>query len=105
MRERFIMAPDPLDQMAEAWTVFDEGLRMQNGFDEEIYASFKQSLHACADAWATLDAIPRLGVNILVDVFAATEANADLYEGESADRVMEAAYELHNLIGECVALL
>ncbi|OEJ36123.1 hypothetical protein BGK67_32035 [Streptomyces subrutilus] len=90
--------------MAAAWAAFDESLRMQNGFDEELYVSFKQSLQACTDAWATLDAIPRLGVNILVDVFAATEANADLYEGESADRVMEAAYELHNLIGECVAL-
>ncbi|WP_234382598.1 hypothetical protein [Streptomyces sp. XY332] len=43
-------------------------------------------------------------MNVLVDVFPATEANAGLYEGEVADQVMEAAYELHALVGACVAL-
>ncbi|WP_260145497.1 hypothetical protein [Streptomyces sp. 2132.2] len=98
------MTPDPLEQMIAAWAAFDDSLRMRNGFNEVIYDSLKQSLHACADAWAMLDAIPRVGANILVDIFAATEANADLYEGELTDRVMEAAYELHDLVGECVAL-
>ncbi|MGA5069171.1 hypothetical protein ACPB9E_36370 [Streptomyces exfoliatus] len=98
------MTPDPLEQMAEAWAAFDESLRMQQGIDEGIYTSLKEALHACAEVWATLDAIPRLGANILVDVFAATEANANLYEGELADRITAAAYELHELVGECVAL-
>ncbi|CAM5443882.1 hypothetical protein SALBM217S_07831 [Streptomyces griseoloalbus] len=47
---------------------------------------------------------PRLGANVLVDLFPATEANAALYQGEAADRIMRAAYELHALAGDCVAL-
>ena len=98
------MVTGPIEEMAEAWSAFDDALRMKKGFDEHAYARLKQAIRACADAWAASDLIPRLGVNILVDVFAATEANAGLYTGELADRVTEAAYELQGLIGECVAL-
>ncbi|GID98573.1 hypothetical protein ACFQFC_12965 [Amorphoplanes digitatis] len=98
------MAADPLETMAGSWTVFDESLRSGEGINEGALKSLKESLRACAEAWAEFDAIPRLGANILVDVFAATEANANLYQGELADKVMSVAYELHDLIGECVAL-
>lgn len=99
-----IMATDdPLDRMVRAWVTFDGSLRAGNGFDEAAYHALTEALRACATEWAELDAIPRLGANVLVDIFAATEANAGLYEGEAADRVMEAAYELHDLVGECVA--
>lgn len=59
----------------------------------------------CAEEWAVYDAVPREGANVLVDVFPATEANAGLYEGEEvAEQVMDAAYELHDLVSACVAL-
>ncbi len=70
----------------------------------EAYERLRRALRGCVEAWAGFDAIPRVGVNVLVDVFPATEANAGLYEGEVADRVMDAAYELHDLVGACVAL-
>jgi hypothetical protein len=98
------MTDDPVNRMVQAWATFDESLRMRNGFDQAAYGALTEALRACADEWAQLEAIPRLGANVLVDIFAATEANAGLYEGEAADRVMEAAYELHDLVGECVAL-
>ncbi|MFJ7064911.1 hypothetical protein [Streptomyces sp. NPDC101115] len=98
------MTDDTVSKMVQVWVAFDESLRMRNGFDETAYQALTEALRACAEEWAELDAIPRLGANVLVDVFAATEANAALYEGDVADRVMEAAYELHDLVGECVAL-
>lgn len=98
------MEAEPLERMAGLWLAFDEGLRMHHDFNEEVYASLKGALRECAEAWAMLDSIPRLGANILVDIFPSTEANANLYEGELAGRVTEAAYELHGLVGECVAL-
>ncbi|GGX32884.1 hypothetical protein GCM10010297_62910 [Streptomyces malachitofuscus] len=98
------MTEDPVDRMVQAWAKFDESLREGIGFDETLYTALTEALRMCADEWAELDAIPRLGANVLVDVFPATEANAALYEGEAADRVTQAAYELHELIGECVAL-
>ncbi|MEU6213462.1 hypothetical protein ABZ891_26640 [Streptomyces sp. NPDC047023] len=98
------MRSDPVDLMAEAWAAFDESLRMGQGIDEELYVSLRQALRSCAEEWVALDLIPRAGANVLVDIFAATEANSSLYEGDVADRVMEVAYELHELVGECVAL-
>ncbi|WP_210634130.1 hypothetical protein [Streptomyces sp. GESEQ-13] len=95
---------DPVSRMAQAWARFDESLRSGNGFDDTAYDALTAALRACAAEWAELDAIPRLGANVLVDLFPSTEANAALYRGEAADRVMRAAYELHTLAGHCVTL-
>ncbi|MFE6844542.1 hypothetical protein [Streptomyces sp. NPDC057686] len=78
--------------------------RSGNGFDVEAYERLRRALRRCAEAWAGYDAIPREGANVLVDVFPATETNAGLYEGEAADQVRDAAYELHDLVSACVAL-
>ncbi|MEU4365314.1 hypothetical protein [Promicromonospora sp. NPDC023987] len=98
------MVTDPLTRLAEAWSAFDGSLRMGPGFDADAFDALKSALSACAVAWDGLDCIPRLGVNVIIDIFPATEANAALYEGEAADRVMAAAYELHGLAGETVGL-
>lgn len=95
---------DPVSRMVRAWTAFDGSLRSGSGFDERAYDALTAALRACAADWARRDAVPRLGANVLVDLFPATEANAALYEGEAADRTMRAAYELHALAGDCVAL-
>ncbi|MGW0786430.1 hypothetical protein [Streptomyces sp. NPDC002913] len=99
-----MMTADSLAGMADAWTAFDEALREGRGVDQNAYAALKETLRLCAQEWEALDAIPRLAANILVDIFAATEANAALYQGAMADQAMEAAYELHDLAGACVAL-
>ncbi|MBG0853376.1 hypothetical protein I2W78_16350 [Streptomyces spinoverrucosus] len=84
--------------------MFDVSLWMRAGFDQAAYDALTEAPRECENGWAELDVISRLGTNVLVDVFAATEASAGLYKAETADRVMEAAYELHDLVGECVAL-
>lgn len=90
--------------LADAWQRFDTPLRMRKGFDEDAYTALTSALQACADAWASQDAIPKLGANILVDIFSATEGNIALYEDDAAQRVTEAAFELQDLVGQCVAL-
>ncbi|MGB9994153.1 hypothetical protein ACPMJQ_06155 [Streptomyces pseudogriseolus] len=95
---------DPVSSMVRAWTTFDGPLRSGSGFDERAYDALTTALRACAAEWARGDAVPRLGANVLVDLFPATGTNAALYEGEAADRIMRAAYELHALAGDCVAL-
>ncbi|MGA5549207.1 hypothetical protein [Streptomyces pseudogriseolus] len=95
---------DPVSSMVRAWTTFDGSLRSGSGFDERAYDALTTALRACAAEWARQDAVPRLGANVLVDPFPATGTNAALYEGEAADRIMRAAYELHALAGDCVAL-
>jgi len=60
-------------KLAAAWQEFDIQLRMRKGFDEDSYTVLKSALATCAESWAAQDAIPRVGANILVDIFAATE--------------------------------
>lgn len=104
MRRSTVTTNDPVGRMVRAWTTFDESLRNGSGFDEPAYDALTAALRACAAEWAELDAVPRLGANVLLDIFPATAANAALYGGVDADRVMRAAYELHALAGHCVAL-
>jgi hypothetical protein len=101
---RSVEVTGEIDQLIQAWLEFDEALRMRQGFNEERLARLKEALRGCAASWESLDALPRAGVNILVDIFPATESNADLYDKDVSDRIMQAAFELQELVGECVAL-
>jgi hypothetical protein len=98
------LADEASARLATAWEQFDVPLRMRKGFDDGAYTALKSALENCAQSWASSDVIPRPGANILVDIFAATEGNVGLYSGETSDRVMQAAYELQELVAECVAL-
>jgi hypothetical protein len=101
---RSVVVTGEIDQLIQAWLEFDETLRMRQGFNEELLARLKEALRVCVVSWESLDALPRAGVNILVDIFPATESNADLYDKDVSDRIMQAAFELQELVGECVAL-
>ena len=50
------------------------------------------------------DGLPRLGANILVDIFPATEASAYLYTGEERTRIQEVSFDLQDLVQECVGV-
>lgn len=91
-----------LRSLVDSWKAFDLSLRMNCGLDESALASLKTALVACASAWANLDAIPRLGANILVDIFPATESNSHSYAGEAGERIMAVAYDLQELVWRCV---
>lgn len=101
---RSVEVTGEIDQLIQTWLAFDEALRMRQGLNEESLASLKEALRECASSWESLDALPRAGVNILVDIFPATESNAGLYDKDVSDRIMQAAFELQELVGECVAL-
>ena len=98
------MEPSEIDLLLDAWKRFDVGLTMGEGYKSEDDAQLRQALGRCADAWKELDAIPRIGANILVDIFPATEANAERYQGPDRQSLIEAAYHLQALVQECVRL-
>ncbi|WP_043265911.1 hypothetical protein [Streptomyces sp. CT34] len=91
-------------ELASSWERFDVSLRMRRGFDEMAFNQLKTALAQCAESWASSDTIPRLAANILVDIFPATEGNSPLYSGPEAEKITEAAYELQELVTECVAV-
>jgi hypothetical protein len=91
-------------RLARAWGDFDISLRMGEGFNEELFSRLKEVLQECTEAWRGKDSIPRLGANVMVDFFGLTEGNSHLYDEATARQIMDAAYELHMMVAECVAL-
>lgn len=83
---------------------FVVGLRMREGVSEAAFQRLSSALRTCASSWEGLAEIPRRAANVLVDIFPATESSADLYDGEERNRIQEMAFELHELIQECVAV-
>jgi hypothetical protein len=71
---------------------------------ERAYERLRDALQTCASSWEGNDSIPRIGVNILVDIFPATEASADLYPEEVRTRIQEIAFYLQDLVQECVGI-
>lgn len=90
--------------MAEAWKAFDLSLRDGHGFNEIAFNELCEALRGCSAAWAGSDVIPRLAVNIMVDIFPSTEGNAELYDAEVSEKIMESAYKLQELVWDCVAI-
>ena len=99
-----VPSSESIDRLAQAWEAFDLQLREGSGLDASLLESLKASLRGFAESWSSSDSIPRFAANILVDIFIATESNAGLYSGTEAEGVMQAAFELHELVGDCVAL-
>jgi hypothetical protein len=47
--------------------------------------------------------VPKVAANVLVDLFPARSASADLYPGDYRSRVQQLAIEVSVLVRECVA--
>jgi hypothetical protein len=77
---------------------------MRDGLSERAYGRLRDALQACARSWEGRDFVPRLGANILVDIFPATEASAYLYSGEERARILEISFYLQDLVRECVGV-
>lgn len=91
-------------ELVAAASEFVVGLRMREGVSEDSFQRLSSALRNFASSWEGQDEIPRLAANVLVDIFPATESSADLYESEERNRIQEMAFELHELIQECVAV-
>jgi hypothetical protein len=100
-----IETPEPaLAELRAAWEDFIVGLRVRDGFSAEAYERLRGALQACASSWEGRDCVPRLGANILVDIFVATEGTADLYDGEEKEKIQEISFYLQDLVQACVGI-
>lgn len=79
-------------------------LRMMQGFDEENFLALCEALKNCAKAWSELDHIPKLGVNILIDLYPAALSCSYLYSEKEGDRMRNHIEHLGDLVRECVAI-
>jgi hypothetical protein len=93
-----------VEELVSAWEAFSVPLRMKDGFDESSFAGLASALTHCAQAWRGSDAIPRLAVNVLVDIAPAMEALATAYEETMATRIRDAGFRLQELVADCVAV-
>jgi hypothetical protein len=95
---------DEVVRLLAAWDDFIIPLRMRDGIDAGAYASLTEALRECAVAWRDRSELPRLAVNVLVDVVPTMDGFAAAYGPEHADSIRKLTFELQELVGECVAV-
>jgi hypothetical protein len=96
--------PDDSEALVAAWERFSVPLRMKDGPDRQTFEELVTALRKCADAWRDSDSIPRLGVNVLVDIIPTMETFSDSYGESMASTLREMTYTLQELIWACVAV-
>src|SRR5207302_666062 len=86
--------------------VFNVPLRLGEGFNEQHFNDLCTVLRFCAREWAQEPAIPKVAVNVLVDLFPAIESCSHLafYQGAESQHIRDAALMISDLVRECVAV-
>ncbi len=96
-------AEDPeVLQLLDAWSTFDLGLRLGEGFQQTKWEALQQALKRCKEVWSERDHLPRPAMSALVDMFAATEACAGIYQDGQRKQIQDLAYALQELIQDCI---
>ena len=93
-----------VEALRNAWDAFSTPLRMREGFSPDRYQALRSRLEDCAAAWQGKECLPRVAVNILVDILPSMEAGIHLYGDAQQEQIREATYSLQELIWECVAV-
>lgn len=94
---------DVTNRLAETWADYVVALRSNEGFQEDLYNALVQALRDCAHEWRHADSIPKLAANVLADIVPLSQAAAGAYAEPTRKRIMDASFELYDLITECVA--
>lgn len=91
-------------ELAETAPEFVTSLRSNEGLNEALYARLVAVLRRCAEEWKEATCIPRLAVNVLVDLQPGMLAAAEAYESEVRDRIADRAIEVGDLVRDTVGL-
>lgn len=98
------MGYDVLPELVDRAEAFVAPLRAGEGFSEDAFYDLCEVLRRSRHNWMSLDAIPRIAVNILVDLFPSILTCAELYTGEESQQIERAAYEIADLVSSAVPL-
>jgi hypothetical protein len=96
---------DPVvDDLVDVALAFTLALRSRDGFNDELYEKLIGALTRCAQQWRDRECIPRLAVNVLVDLQPLMLASAELYEPNLRSRIMQEAIRVGDFVRETVAV-
>lgn len=99
------MTSEPeVNELLAAAEQFTVPLRMGQGMDDIALGRLRDALRQCEDAWRDRDTVPKVGANVLVDLYLAVDASSYLYEDDYQALVRDAAIEISDLVRACVAL-
>lgn len=99
------MSTHCIEQLQEA-AIGERGflisLRMMDGFDEDKFEALIQALEECAREWSEMDSIPKVGANVLVDLYPVMISASYLYSDSEAEIIRQKAEIVGELVRECV---
>lgn len=98
-----IMNRRTIDVLFRAAEEFLVSLRIGDGFDEKKFEQLSNVLSRCKEEWSNSEYVPKLAVEILVDLFPLTEGCSYLYKEPQAQRIRDAALQLNDLIKDAVS--
>jgi hypothetical protein len=93
-----------VDDLVDAALAFTLALRSREGFNDELYGKLVDALTRCAQEWRDEECIPRLAVNVLVDVQPVMLASAEFYERDLRSHIMEEAIRIGDVVRDAVAV-
>jgi hypothetical protein len=99
-----MMVGDVEQRLAQVSGDFLVALRMNEGFKVELYDSLTSVLVECEVEWRNESCIPRLAVNVLVDLVVAIQGAAELYPEPTRQQIYDASFQLGDLVGEAVGI-
>jgi hypothetical protein len=92
-----------LEDLIRSAETFLIPLRMMRGFETEEFRKLCTALQACATEWEQAELIPKLGANVLVDLYPSMLAASYLYPDNMGEMIREQAEHLADLVRACVS--
>jgi hypothetical protein len=91
-------------QLVSAALALTLSVRARDGIRQHEVDSLLQALHECKREWANQDAIPRIAVNVLVDLQPSLLASAELYDRTIREAIINTAILIGDRVRDAVAI-
>ncbi|MGI8858112.1 MAG: hypothetical protein ACR2JW_20425 [Thermomicrobiales bacterium] len=99
------MAHHPeVERLARASWAFYEPIRYRQGFKQAAFDELCEAIRVCTERWRDAEEIPKVLAWLLANYTFNIIANKDVaswYPLDEAQRIHEAAWTIHSLIGRC----
>jgi hypothetical protein len=92
-----------LDEMEQSGNELFLPLRAKEGFDEQAYVRFCNTIRRCTEAWRCRDYLPKVVVAFFLGTNPWLVGCEDLYPESTKQKILDAEMELADLMLECAS--
>ena len=93
-----------IEELHRTSWAFYEPIRHRRGFKEAEFEAFCEAIRVCTERWRDQEEIPKVLAWMLANYTFVIAANRDVaawYPNDEKQRIWEAVWKIHALIGQC----